>query len=86
MSYDDRAQEINIKSAIEMDGPIYTTTREIRIIHNTDDWDYTFTADEYGTVSVTLTEGLEAMTGKTTIIHIPKDCIQHFINTLEQFK
>lgn len=64
----------------------YTTTKELRIRHDTDDWEYTFTADEYGTVSVTLTEGLEAMTGTTTTIDIPKDCIQHFINTLEQFK
>ena len=90
LSYDDMVQEIIIKKAIEMDRPTYTTTKEIRILHNTDDWDYTFTADEYGTVCVTFTEGLEAMTGTTRTIprtiHIPKECIQHFINTLEQFK
>lgn len=86
MSYDGRVREIIINKAIEMDRPTYTTTKEIRILHNTDDWDYTFTADEYGTVCVTFTEGLEAMTGTNRTIHIPKDCIQHFINTLEQFK
>ena len=64
----------------------YTITKEIRILHNEDDWDYVFSADEYGTVSVTCTEGLENMTGKITIIHIPKDCIQIVIDALEQFK
>lgn len=44
------------------------------------------TADEYGTVCLSSTEGLEAMTGKTTHLYIPKDCIQNFINALEQFK
>ena len=63
----------------------YTITKEIRILHNTDDWDYVFSADEYGTVNVTCTEGLEAMSGNITTIHIPKDCIQHFINALESF-
>ncbi len=64
----------------------YQITREIRILHEQDDWDYVFNTDEYGTVSVTCTEGLEAMTGKTTIIHIPKDCIEYFIIALEELK
>jgi hypothetical protein len=64
----------------------YQITKEIRILHEQDDWDYVFTTDEYGTVSVISSEGLEAMTGKNTIIHIPKDCIQHFIDALEQLK
>ncbi len=64
----------------------YKITREIRILHEQDDWDYVFTTDEYGTVNVTCTEGLEAMTGKTTTIHIPKDCIEHFITVLEELK
>ena len=69
-----------------MDKTTYTITKEIRILHNTEDWNYVFSDDEYGTVSVTCNEGLEAMKGNTTTIHIPKDCIQHVINTLEQFK
>jgi hypothetical protein len=64
----------------------YRTTKEINIRHKTDDFGYTFTADEYGTVCLTSTEGLEAMTGETTHLRIPKDCIQHIIDSLEQFK
>ena len=64
----------------------YRTTKEINIFHKTDDFGYTFTADEYGTVCLTSTEGLEAMTGKTTHLFISKDCIQHIIKSLEQFK
>ena len=64
----------------------YQITREVRILHEQDDWDYVFKTDEYGTVSVTCTEGLEAMTGNTTTIDIPKDCIEHFIAILEELK
>jgi hypothetical protein len=64
----------------------YQITKEIRILHEHDDWDFVFTADEYGTVSVTCTYGLEAMTGDTTTIDIPKDCITHFIEALSQLK
>ena len=64
----------------------YRTTKEINIIHKTDDFGYTLNADEYGTVCITSTEGLEAMTGKTAHLHIPKDCIQHIIDSLEHFK
>ena len=69
----------------------YQITKEIRILHEQDDWDYVFTTDEYGTVEVNSVEvnyheGLEAFSGKNTSIHIPKDCIQHFIDVLEQLK
>ena len=64
----------------------YEISKQINIRHKTDDFDYNFTADEYGTVCITSTEGMEAMTGKTTHLFIPKDCIQNFINALEQFK
>jgi hypothetical protein len=64
----------------------YQITKEIRILHEEDDWDFVFTTDEYGTVGVNCHEGLEAFSGKTTSIHIPKDCIQHFIDSLEQLK
>ena len=64
----------------------YQITKEIRILHTKDDWDYTFTTDEYGTVTIVCTEGLAAMTGKTTSIDIPKDCIPHFVNALEELK
>jgi hypothetical protein len=64
----------------------YQITKEIRIIHEEDGWDYVFTTDEYGTVSVIYSEGLEAFSGTTKAIHIPKDCIQHFIDVLGQLK
>lgn len=56
----------------------YTIAKQI-IIHNDEDgWEYVFTTDEYGTVSIQGANGL--------VIDIPKDCIQHFIDALEQFK
>jgi len=64
----------------------YEISKQIRIHNTEDDWDYVFTTDEYGTVSVIYAQGLETMTGETTTIHIPKDCIQHFIDVLEQLK
>ena len=64
----------------------YQITKEIRITNVEDDWDFVFITDEYGTVIVHLNEGLNAMKGETTSIHIPKDCIQYFIDALEQLK
>ena len=64
----------------------YEISKQIRILHTEDDWDYVFTTDEYGTVSVISTDGLEAMTGKTTEFIIPQDCIQHFIDALTELK
>ena len=64
----------------------YKISKQIEILHEEDDWCFTFSSDEYGKVEVCCTEGLEAMTGKTRTIYIPKDCIQNFINALEQFK
>ena len=64
----------------------YQITKEIRIFHEQDDWDFVFTTDEYGTVEVRSNEGLEAFSGKSTSIHIPMNCIQHFIDALEQLK
>jgi len=64
----------------------YQITKEIRILNEQDDWDFVFTTDEYGTVEVRSHEGLEAFSGKNTSIHIPKDCIQYFIDSLEQLK
>lgn len=64
----------------------YQISQKITILHLKDDWEYTFEPDEYGTVCVTLTEGMQAMSGSVTNIHIPKDCIQHFINALEKLK
>jgi hypothetical protein len=50
-------------------------------IHNTeDDWEFNLKTDEYGTVDVTV--GIDEDDG----IRIPKDCIQHFIDALEQLK
>jgi len=59
----------------------YTITKHIQIEHEEDGWSFDFTADELGTVSVEdgNGEGFQS-------IHIPKDCIQHFIDVLEQYK
>ena len=64
----------------------YQITKEIRILHTKDDWDFVFKTDDDGTVEVRSHEGLEAFSGENTSIYIPKDCIQHFIDALEQFK
>jgi hypothetical protein len=64
----------------------YEISKQIRIYNTEDDWDFVFTTDEYGTVRVNCHEGLEAFSGKNTSIHIPKNCIQHFIDALEQLK
>ena len=58
----------------------YTITKHIQI-ESDDGWSFDFSPDEYGTVSVRDGNGPEYQT-----IHIPKDCIQHFIDVLEQFK
>lgn len=58
----------------------YTTTKYIKL-ENDDGWSFDFSTDEYGTVSVEDSNGPGCQT-----IHIPKDCIQHFIDVLEQLK
>jgi hypothetical protein len=60
----------------------YEISKQIRIHNTEDDWDFVFTTDEYRTVEVRSHEGLEAFSGKNTSIHIPRDCIQHFIDAL----
>ena len=64
----------------------YQITKEIRILHTKDDWDFVFKTDDDGTVEVQSHEGLEAFSGRNTNIYIPKHCIQHFIDALEQLK
>jgi hypothetical protein len=64
----------------------YGITKEIRILNTEDDWDFVFTTDEYRTVQVRSHEGLGAFSGENISIYIPQDCIQHFIDALEQFK
>ena len=59
----------------------YTITKEIKIINYEDGFSYDFTTDEYGTVRFCDGNGPTCQT-----IHIPKDCIQHVIDVLEQFK
>jgi hypothetical protein len=59
----------------------YQITKSICIHHKEDNWDYNFKTDEYGTVRVGYSNGPTCQT-----IHIPKDCIQHFIDVLEQMK
>jgi hypothetical protein len=61
----------------------YFISNQIQILHTEDEWDYLFTTDEYGTVDVAFRE--TSQVGKTSIL-IPKDCIQHFIDALEQLK
>ena len=64
----------------------YQITKSIRILHTKDDWDFVISTDADGTVQVQSNEGLEALSGESTSIYIPKDCIQHFIDALEQLK
>jgi len=59
----------------------YTISKEIKIHQDEDGWEYVFTTDECGTVCVGDSNGPTFQT-----IHIPKDCIQHFIDALEQLK
>ena len=63
----------------------YEISKQIRIYNTEDEWDYVFTTDEYGTVTVAYRENLRVMPDSLSI-HIPKDCIQHFIDALEQLK
>lgn len=62
----------------------YEITKEIRIHDTEDDGYFVFTTDEYGTVGVTV--GVHNGIRIPNAIHIPKDCIQHFIDSLEQLK
>ena len=62
----------------------YEIAKQITIRHKTDDWEYEFTNDEYGTVCVSY-KVIGANTCKTPL-YIPKDCINNFISALEQFK
>ena len=70
----------------QMDQQTYITTLEVNVIHTKDDFGYTLNADEYGTVTISHMVGMEAMTGTTNHIHIPKDGIQHIIDALVKFQ
>jgi hypothetical protein len=70
----------------QMDQQTYITTLEVNVIHTKDDFGYTLSADEYGTVTISHMEGMEAMAGTTNHIHIPKDGIQHIIDALVKFQ
>ena len=59
----------------------YTITKEIKIHHDEYGWCFEFSPDEYGTVSVK-----DSASPNIQFLHIPKDCIQHFIDALEQLK
>ena len=59
----------------------FTITKHIKIEHDEYGYCFEFSPDEYGTVSV---EEVTAPGSQT--IHIPKDCIQSFIDVLEQYK
>ena len=59
----------------------YTIAKEIKIIDDDDGFSFNFSADEYGTVRVYDSNSVTSQT-----IHIPKDCIQYFIDVLEQYK
>jgi hypothetical protein len=63
----------------------YEISKQIRIHNTEDDWDYVFTTDEYGSVEISYNEDLKLMP-HTTNFFIPRDCIQHFIDALEQLK
>ena len=59
----------------------FTITKEFKILNDEYGFCFDFSSDEYGTVSMQDGNGEEVQT-----IHIPKDCIQHVIDVLEQFK
>ena len=63
----------------------YEITKQIRIHNTEDDWDYVFTTDEYGSVEISYNQDLK-LTPHTTRFFIPRDCIQHVINVLSEFK
>ena len=63
----------------------YEISKQIRIHNTEDEWDYVFTTDEYGSVAVAYRENLSVPSCCRTI-HIPKDCIQHFIDALTELK
>ena len=62
----------------------YSITKEIRI-HHDDGWHYEFLDDDQGCIEVSSLQGsgIEVTTGT---LHIPKDCIPHFISVLEELK
>ena len=59
----------------------YRISKTIKIINDKDGWNFNFSPDEYGTVRVHDSNSATLQT-----IQIPKDCIQHFIDVLEQLK
>lgn len=63
----------------------YEITKQIRIHNTEDDWDYVFTTDEYGSVEISYNQDLK-LTPHTTKFFIPRDCIQNFINALNELK
>lgn len=68
----------------------YTITKKIKITNDEYGWCFDFSTDEYGTVSVEDSASLNIQKDSASLniqfLHIPKDCIQHFIDVLEQFK
>lgn len=64
----------------------YSIIKKFRIFHE-DGWFYQFTDDGEGCIEVEYYELIaNTETKKGTSFHIPKDCIQNFIDTLEQLK
>jgi len=61
----------------------YTITKTIKIRSNADWREFAFVTDEHGSVTV---NALDRYHVKTDVITIPQDCIQHFIDALEQLK
>ena len=65
----------------------YSITREIRLHHEEDGWFYQFTDDGEGTVEVEsyTVYGIEERKSGYPF-HIPKDCIDQFIQILMELK
>ena len=59
----------------------YTISKTIKIINDKDGWSFNFSPNEDGTVRV-----YDSNSATSQTIQIPKDCIQHFIDVLEQLK
>ena len=61
----------------------YTITKTIKIRNNATCCEFVLVTDEYGSVIVNT---LDRFAVKTDVLTIPKNCIQHLIDALEQLK
>lgn len=65
----------------------YQITKEIRLHHPEDNWFYQFSDDGQGSVEFApyTTHGIEKRKSGDSF-YIPKDCLEQFIQILQEFK